>query len=112
MVEAYSTFIYKIGIDAISFDDEILSQIKNKKQQEYFSNLMYRILLNGESHSEEKVKSLEDFCNGISTDEKNRIAKDILCFLYLLNPVHISKHLWRIIDAENKIKEWCASLPS
>ena len=111
VVEAYSTFNYKVGIDAISFDEEILSQIKNKKQQEYFSNLMYRILLNGESHSEEKVKSLEDFCNGISTDEKNRIAKDILCFLYLLNPVHISKHLHEITDAENRIKEWCATLP-
>ena len=73
---------------------------------------MYRILLNGESHSEEKVKSLEDFCNGISTDEKNRIAKDILCFLYLLNPIHISKHLRVILDAEERIKEWCASLPS
>ena len=112
VVEAYSTFIYKVGIDAISFDAEIISQIKNTKQQEYFSNLMYRILLNGESHSEEKVKSLEDFCNGISPDEKNRIAKDILCFLYLLNPVHISKHLRGITDAENRIKEWCASLPS
>jgi len=111
VVEAYSTFIYKVGIDAISFDAEIISQIKNTKQQEYFSNLMYRILLNGESHSEEKVKSLEDFCNGISPDEKNRIAKDILCFLYLLNPVHISKHLRGITDAENRIKEWCASLP-
>lgn len=112
VVETYSTFIYKVGIDAISFDEEIISQIKNTKQQEYFSNLMYRILLNGESHSEEKVKSLEDFCNGISPDEKNRIAKDILCFLYLLNPVHISKHLRGITDAENRIKEWCASLPS
>lgn len=111
VVEAYSTFIYKVGIDAISFDEEIISQIKNTKQQEYFSNLMYRILLNGDSHSEEKVKSLEDFCNGISTDEKNRIAKDILCFLYLLNPVHISKHLKGITDAENRIKEWCACLP-
>lgn len=112
VVEAYSTFIYKVGIDTISFDAEIISQIKNTKQQEYFSNLMYRILLNGESHSEEKVKSLEDFCNGISPDEKNRIAKDILCFLYLLNPVHISKHLRGITDVENRIKEWCASLPS
>lgn len=112
VVEAYSTFIYKVGIDAISFDEEILSQIKNKRQQEYFSNLMYRILLNGESHSEEKVKSLENFCNGISIEEKNRIAKDILCFLYLLNPVHISKHLKGITAAEDRIKEWCANLPS
>ncbi len=112
VIEAYSTFIYKVGIDAISFDREILSQIHNKKQQEYFSNLMYRILLHGESHSEERVKSLEDFCNGISTDEKNRIAKDILCFLYLLNPVHISRHLKEISDAEEKIKNWCTNLPS
>lgn len=112
VVEAYSTFIYKVGIDAISFDEEILSQLKNTKQQEYFSNLMYRILLNGESHSEEKIKSLEDFCNGISIDEKNRIAKDILCFFYLLNPIHISKHLSKIQDSTILIQKWIDDLPA
>lgn len=111
VVEAYSTFIYKVGIDAISFDEEILSEIKNKKQQEYFSNLMYRILLNGDSHSGERIKSLEDFCNGISLEEKIRISKDILCFLYLLNPIHISKHLQKSQNSTDTIQRWIDNLP-
>ncbi len=65
-----------------------------------------------ESHTEEKVKSLEDFCNGISSEEKHRTAKDILCFLYLLNPIHISKHLAEISNAKKTIAEWCKNLPS
>lgn len=112
VIEAYSTFVYKVGIEEISFDDEILKNIPNKKQQDYFSNLMYRIILNGESHSEERMKSLEDFCNGISTEEKIRIAKDILCFLYLLNPTHISKHLQNISKAIENIKKWCKDIPA
>lgn len=112
VVEAYSTFVYRVGIDTISFDEEILNTITNEKHREYFSNLMYRIVLNGESHAKEKIQSLDDFCNGISLDEKARIAKDILCFLYLLNPVHISKHLKEIPNAIEKIKEWCTNLPS
>ena len=111
VVEAYSSFIYKVGINSISFDEEIFDSIQNEKQKEYFSNLMYRIVLNGESHSEERIKSLEDFCNGISADEKVRIAKDILCFLYLLNPVHIKKHLKDIPNSQKTIEEWCRVLP-
>lgn len=113
VVEAYSTFVYKTGIDTISFDEEILKTLPNEKQKDYFANLMYRIILNGESHSEEKLKSLEDFCNGISLEEKVRISKDIICFLYLLNPVHISKHLkTEFSGAEETIKTWCNALPS
>ena len=38
----------------------LLESIKDKKYIEYFRNLMYRLVLNGESHSEERVRSLMD----------------------------------------------------
>ena len=107
VVEAYSTFVYKVGIDEISYDVQILSILKTQKERDYFENLMYRLVLNGESHFEERVRTLEDFCNGISIEEKKRTAKDVLCFLYLLNPIHIKKHLTEPATAIEKIKEWC-----
>lgn len=110
VLEAYSTFVYKVGIDEVSFNEQILQEIPSESKRTYFSNLMYRIVLNGESHLEERVKALEDFCNGISDDEKNRIAKDVLCFLYLLNPVHVEQHLTECSGAIEQINKWCEDI--
>lgn len=110
VLEAYSTFVYKIGIDEISYNQKVLATLKTEKEQNYFDNLMYRIVLNGESHFEEHVKSLEDFCSGISYNEKKRTAKDVLCFLYLLNPVHIQMHFNGNQEAVDHIMQWSKAI--
>ena len=40
----------------------------------------------------------------ISDNEKVRTAKDILCFMYLLNDMHVIAHLGNIREELNK---WC-----
>lgn len=50
VMEAFSTFVYKKGIAEISCDDTILQQIGDKDYIDYFKNLMYRLVLNGDSH--------------------------------------------------------------
>ena len=117
MLEAFSTFTYKKGIDEISVSDEILESIKNKEYKEYFRNLMYRLVLNGESHSEERVRSLmndNDFFEMLSTAEKQRTARDIVCFMYLLNPEHVRAHLSGVgvQNFEAKIERWCNDIKS
>lgn len=59
----------------------------------------YRLVLYGGSHNEERVKSMisEDFFDYISSDEKKRTAKEILCFLYLLDERHALEHLKKIL---------------
>lgn len=117
ILEAFSTFVYKKGIEEISLNTEILKTLGNEQYAEYFSHLMYRLVLNGESHSEERVRSLlddNDFLEMLSITEKQRTAKDIICFLYLQNPNHVRAHLSSsgITDFDNVIESWCKNILS
>ncbi|MBF0989274.1 MAG: AAA family ATPase [Clostridiales bacterium] len=104
VVEAFSTFIYKKGINKILYDEEIM-KVLDEGEQKYYENIIFKIMFNMESHMEEKVKRVK-FSDYISDNEKQRTARDIICLLYKLNPIHIKEHLRGEKDLENKIKEW------
>ena len=106
LLEAFSTFNYRQGIDKISLDEDILNKI-TKNDRLYYKNLMYRLVLHGESHAEERIETLNDvnFFDFISESEKRRTARDIICFLYALDPIHVIRHLTKQGKKENKIKE-------
>ena len=112
VLEAFSTFEYKKGIEDVSTDNNILSILKDEEYISYFKNLMYRLVLHGGSHKEEQIKSMNDynFFNLISSEEKRRTARDVLCFIYLLNKRHIIEHLGESSKCELKLKEWCAEI--
>lgn len=117
VLEAYSTFVYRKGITEISYSDDILAAIGNKQVEEYFSGLMYRLVLNGESHSAERTRGLMDdnnFLEILSISEKQRIAKDVICFIYLLNKAHVHAHLKNagLGDYKSVIEGWCKSIYS
>lgn len=109
VLEAFATFSYKEGIENISSKDSILA-ILPESQREYFKNLMYRLVLHGESHSMEHIQSMKDygFASLLSEDEKKRTARDILCFIYLLNKQHVLSHL--PLSAEPDITGWIANI--
>lgn len=77
----------------------------------YFNNLMNRLVLNGGSHRKEQVLSMRDynFSELISPSEKIRTAKDVLCFIYLINPQHLIHHI-SIEDAPEKLEKWCCDI--
>jgi len=117
LLEAFGTFEYRKGIDEISCDQTILSII-NEEKRDYFENLMYRLILNGESHLEERTKSLTDnnFFATITTDEKKRTAKDVLCLMYLLNINHIKAQFYAMKDdvgvgVIGDIEKWLKAIP-
>ena len=110
-LEAFSTFNYRKGIEDVSCDKNVLNVLGERST--YFNNLMYRLVLHGESHYAERVYSLRDdtnFYEFVSDDEKKRTAKDILCFMYLLNPAHIQAYLQTISNAIENIKQWCSKI--
>lgn len=111
VLETFSTFEFKIGIDEIARNEIILSKLKSKKYIDYYKNLMYRLILNGESHSEERVKAFPetDLYLFISKEEKIRTCRDILTFIYLLNPEHLKMH-FKNDDIISKIEEWISSI--
>lgn len=111
-LESFATFEYKKGIESISCDRQILDSMENDKYSQYFENLMYRLVLHGESHMEDHIKSLHDlnFYHTIETNEKRRTAKDVLCLINVLNKSHLEAHLDGIEGESNvipTIQSWC-----
>ena len=73
---------------------------------------MYRLVLHGGSHREEQIQTMNDFefFSLMSETEKMRTAKDILCFIYLLNKIHLLVHLNGLNGAEANLKVWCQDI--
>lgn len=115
-LEAFGTFEFRKGVAKLSCDPTVLSEIEEEKR-DYFENLMYRLILNGESHLEDRTKSLTDsnFFATISSSEKKRTARDVLCLMFLLNSNHIKSHFNAIKgeigkDAVSDIQQWIAEI--
>ena len=112
VLEAFSTFTYRKSIEDVSIDSNVLRSLGDKSL--YFENLMYRLILHNESHYEEQVYNMHDninFYEFISNDEKQRTAKDVLCFIYLLNPNHLYAYLKDISGAIDTIRLWSKQIP-
>lgn len=94
VLEAFATFNYRQGIEEISTDSDILQQLEYPFN-EYFENLMYRLVLNGGSHTQDATRTLNDlnFNDYLDSSEKQKTAKAILVFISLLNITHLRKHL-------------------
>jgi hypothetical protein len=73
---------------------------------------MYRLVLHGGSHKEEQIKAMKDFqfFSLISETEKKRTAKDVLCFIYLLNKRHLLEHLKDSGNIEPELQSWCQDI--
>lgn len=112
VLEAFATFEYKKDIASISTDMEILNLLPEQEFKDYFNNLMYRLVLHGGSHREEQIKAMSDFdfFSHISEYEKIQIAKDILCFIYLLNKRHLLQHLKTCKNVESNLQSWCNNI--
>jgi wobble nucleotide-excising tRNase len=110
-LEAFSTFEFKKGFVELSCDRDLLSTLGDR-YVDYFENFMYRLVLHGESHYEEEIKTLPDmnFFGFISAEEKVRTAKDVLCLMYLFNKNHVEAHLLGIDGATDNIENWCESI--
>lgn len=104
LLEAYSTFNYNKDIEQLTKDKSILEKFTTDKQKEYFENFMYRLVLNGESHTYDETKNVE-FFDYISREEKIITAKSILVLLYLLDKVHLEKYFANN-SIISEIQEW------
>ena len=99
---------FKKGIDQVTYCSEVQDDLKRYRLCDYFRNYLYRFVLHGGSHMEERVKGLvsTDFIDYISIEEKQRTAKDIILFLYCINKGHILAHLKNENEVESTIESW------
>lgn len=112
VLEVFSTFTYRKSIEEVVYTPSVMEQLKDHSV--YFENLMCRLVLHGESHFEEQVYSLHDdanFYEYISDEEKQRTAKDIICFMYFLNPHHVEAYLKEISGSMDDVKTWARDIP-
>lgn len=112
MLEAISTFIYRVGPSELTTDEEILRQVQSETLRERFRTMLYRLVLNGESHTQDRARSSSDlhFCTYFSFDEKRETAAELLCFIYQVQPLHLKAHLKNNPGAFEKIQDWCKNL--
>lgn len=95
-------------MEAFFRDNEILALIQDDKKQEYFKNLMGRLILNNESHYQDQTRlGMEcNFSKFITTEEKRNTARAILILLKTLNPLHLKNHLEDANSNLDIIEEW------
>lgn len=107
VLEAYATFNYQKSIENITTNDEILEKIHGKHLKEYFRNFMYRLVLNGESHTQDKARSIVSisFYDRFSSDEKRHTAKSLIVLLGLIDIVHLKMYI-KDKELTTLIKEW------
>ncbi|MEA4877306.1 MAG: AAA family ATPase [Aminobacterium sp.] len=111
VLEAFTTFEYKTGFDQIVNDEQIMGQLDKRYYKEYFGNFVTRLVLHGESHYENRVKSGQGVgpYSFISEEEKVRTARGVLCLIYLLNPSHLAAYL-KGQEKIHQIKDWCKEI--
>lgn len=111
VLEAFSTFEYRKSIQDVS-NDKVILEIIGAPYREYYENLMYRLVLNGESHFKDRVITMSDlnFFEVITLEQKRRTARDVLGFIYKLNKPHLLSHLKEVSDAETQIEQWLENI--
>ena len=109
VLEAFATFTFKEGVEKVTLNPRVLALIPDQNQKAYFQNSMYRLALNTESHSQEAVQGSPEmsFFSHLTTAEKQRTARDVLCFMYCVSPAHVLSHL---PDAQQDLDNWMKSL--
>lgn len=90
--EAYSTFVCNRGFVSLLHDDDFLQKVPSSKRR-FYHNFMSRLVLNSESHTEEKSYSLESFASLFSEEEIRKTAKYLLMLFYYVDKFHLKSYL-------------------
>ena len=115
MLEAFSSFCYNTSFENMLRMDEILNNIPEDKRV-YYENFMCRLALNGESHEEEHIYTLNNFESLFTKEEKQQSAKSVLRFLLYVNKPHIEAYLkpeevTKILSWKTEEDSWISSEP-
>lgn len=92
MLEAFSSFCYNDTFEKMLRNESVLASIPPEKKS-YYESFMGRLTLNGESHMEESVYTLETMTSFFTREEKAQTAKSILLFLLYINKPHLASYL-------------------
>lgn len=90
--ETYSSLVYNQNFWDAIHSERFLVRVPEEKKN-FYRNLMVRLVLNGESHTEEAVYTLDGVTQMFSVDELRKTSKYILMLFYYVNPEHLESYL-------------------
>lgn len=110
VLEGYSKFNYLLGLEKLTRDYDLRSRFIEKYiDEDIINNLMYRLVLNSESHAEGQLQLERDYESYFTYEELKKTAQAIITILYKLDNVHVQKHIKQFIPrfryAEKFLKE-------
>lgn len=103
MEEAYSSFICNNKFESLLHNDDFLLKVPDNKKN-LFKNLMSRLILNTESHTEEKIYDMHDFSPMFEEEEIRKTAKYLLILFYYVDPFHLKSYLGNANFSE--VEKW------
>lgn len=92
MEEAYSSFIFNGQFEKLLHNDDFLEKVPDEKKT-LFKNLMSRLILNTESHTEETVYDMDVFSPMFDEEEIRKTAKYLLMLFYYVDKFHLKSYL-------------------
>ncbi|WP_162846370.1 AAA family ATPase, partial [Staphylococcus gallinarum] len=111
--EAFSTFNYKCGFDSILTDENIMKEIEDNREREFFKNFMFRLVFHNESHMLDITKNITDLnhYSYLSIEEKIYTAKMMIVLLYRLNQTHVTAYV-NNLKKDGYIDKWMDQIKS
>ena len=100
--EAYSSFICNGKFETLLHNKEFLRNVPSSKKV-FYQNFMSRLILNTESHMEERVYELNDFSPMFDEDEIRKTAKYLLMLFYYVDGFHLKSYLG---DKYSIVEQW------
>lgn len=93
LLEGFASFCYNKNFMDMLNMDSLFEGIELEKKRTYYSNFMFRLALNSESHLEEQTYSFHNMYKLFTREEKVKTAKSLLLFLLYVNKLHIEAYL-------------------
>lgn len=113
-LEAFSTFEFALGVSEFADNQVVLDQISPQPLKAYYGNLMFHMVLHGESHTADPVhtEGLVETLPEYTSDTVDRMVRDTLCLIYSINKNHLLTHLSTSAGVEANIESWTADIKS
>lgn len=93
ILEFYCSFLYKMGIEKILDNDSILDKIEDENRKAFFKRSIYKIVLNGYSHTQDSARSINFTEPLYSVEECRKVTRSVLGLMYSLDFEHVLAHL-------------------
>lgn len=93
ILEFYCSFLYRMGIDGILTSEAILNRVEDTNKREFFKRSVYKLVLNGYSHTQESARRITITEPLYSVDECRKVTRSVLGLMYYLDSEHVLSHL-------------------